>query len=331
MSMISSGKKTKSAVGALVWAVALVAVAMVAAACEDAAPRRTSSPPPRVVILPTSTPPPTATPTPVPTPTPTPTPAPTATPTPPPTATPAPAQAGGDSSRTAQERSAAPSAATNAVVTPSDPEALRILGEAIAAMIDAGTLRFDVDGDLSMETDDSTMRARLSFDGEAAAPDRMRGDLILNLGAFALQMEAISAGGVLYTTNPSTGAWEVALDFGGAAIPNMATLLTEGESPLVGARVLGEDTLDGVRMIKLRGEARIEGLEGEFPRADVWIGADDDLIYRIASEGDLSLDSLGFAGLSSAGLSGDAYIRLDIRLSRFGEAVDIEAPEVGAP
>ena len=329
MHMISSGKKTKSAVGAVVWAVALAAVALVAAACDDAAPSRASSPPPRVVILPTSTPPPTATPTPVPTPTPTP--APTATPTPPPTATPAPAQAGGDSARTTQERSAAPSAATNAVVTPSDPEALRILGEAIAAMIDAGTLRFAVDGDLSMETDDSTMRARLSFDGEAAAPDRMKGALILNLGAFALQMEAISAGGVLYTTNPSTGAWEVALDFGGAAIPNMATLLTEGESPLVGARVLGEDTLDGVRMIKLRGEARIEGLEGEFPRADVWIGADDSLIYRIASEGDLSLDSLGFAGLSSAGLSGDAYIRLDIRLSRFGDAVDIEAPEVGAP
>ena len=329
MHMISSGKKTKSAVGALVWAAALVAVAIVAAACEDAAPSRASSPPPRVVILPTSTPPPTATPTPVPTPTPTP--APTATPTPPPTSTPAPTQAGGESSRTAQERRAAPSAATNAVVTPSDPEALRILGEAISAMIDAGTLRFAVDGDLSMETDDSTMRARLSFDGEAAAPDRMKGALILNLGAFALQMEAISAGGVLYTTNPSTGAWEVALDFGGAAIPNMATLLTEGESPLVGARVLGEDTLDGVRMIKLRGEARIQGLEGEFPRADVWIGADDSLIYRIASEGDLSLDSLGFAGLSSAGLSGDAYIRLDIRLSRFGEAVDIEAPEVGAP
>ena len=328
MSILSSGKKTKSAVGAVVWAAALVAVAIVAAACEDAAPSRASSPPPRVVILPTSTPPPTATPTPVPTPTPTP--APTATPTPPPTATPAPVQAGGDSARTVKERSA-PSAATNAVVTPSDPEALRILGEAISAMIDAGTLRFDVDGDLSMETDDSTMRARLSFDGEAAAPDRMRGALILNLGAFALQIEAISAGGVLYTTNPSTGAWEVALDFGGAAIPNMATLLTEGESPLVGARVLGEDTLDGVRMIKLRGEARIQGLEGEFPRADVWIGADDSLIYRIASEGDLSLDSLGFAGLSSAGLSGDAYIRLDIRLSRFGEEVDIEAPEVGAP
>ena len=329
MHMISSGKKMKSAVGAVVWAAALAAIALVAAACEDAAPSRASSPPPRVVILPTSTPPPTATPTPVPTPTPTPTPVPT--PTPPPTATPAPAQAGGDSARTAKERSAAPSAAANAVVTPSDPEALRILGEAISAMVDAGTLRFAVDGDLSMETDDSTMRARLSFDGEAAAPDRMKGALILNLGAFALQMEAISAGGVLYTTNPSTGAWEVALDFGGAAIPNMATLLTEGESPLVGARVLGEDTLDGVRMIKLRGEARIEGLEGEFPRADVWIGADDNLIYRIASEGDLSLDSLGFAGLSSAGLSGDAYIRLDIRLSRFGEAVDIEAPEVGAP
>ena len=315
MSMLSRGKKKGSAVGALVWAVALTAVALIAAACEDAAPARSSSPPPRVVILPTSTPPPTATPVPTPTPTPTATPVPT--PTPLPTATPAPAvQANADSARGVQS---------------SDPEALRILREAIAAMAAAETLRFDVDGDISMETDDSTVRAQLSFDGVAEAPDRMRGDLILNIGGFALRMEVISAGGVLYTTNPSTGVWEVALDFGGAAIPNMAMLLAEGDAPLIGARVLGEDTLDGVRMVKLRGEARIEGLEGEFPRADVWIGADDSLIYRIASEGDLSLDSLGGLGLSGAGLSGDAYIRLDMRLSQFGEPVDIEAPSVGAP
>ena len=328
MSMLSRGKKKGSAVGALVWAVALTAVALIAAACEDAAPARSSSPPPRVVILPTPTPPPTATPAPTPTPLPTATPVPT--PTPLPTATPATAagQANADSAR---GQNAAPSANVDAIATPADPEAMRILREAIAAMVAAETLRFDVDGDISMETDDSTVRAQLSFDGVAAAPDRMRGDLILNLGAFALQMEAISADGVLYTTNPSTGVWEVALNFDGAAIPNMAMLLAEGDAPLIDARVLGEDTLDGVRMIKLRGEARIEGLEGEFPRADVWIGADDSLIYRIASEGDLSLDSLGGLGLSGAGISGDAYVRLDMRLSQFGEPVDIEAPSVGAP
>ena len=265
MSMLSRGKKKGSAVGALVWAVALTAVALIAAACEDAAPARSSSPPPRVVILPTPTPPPTATPVPTPTPLPTATPVPT--PTPLPTATPDTAgQANADSAR---GQTAAPSANVDAIATPADPEAMRILREAIAAMVAAETLRFDVDGDISMETDDSTVRAQLSFDGVAAAPDRMRGDLILNLGAFALQMEAISADGVLYTTNPSTGVWEVALNFDGAAIPNMAMLLTEGDAPLIDARVLGEDTLDGVRMIKLRGEARIEGLEGEFPRADV--------------------------------------------------------------
>ena len=327
MSMLSIGKKKGSA---LVWAVALIAVALIAAACEDAAPARSSgSAPPRVVILPTSTPPPTATPIP------TPTPAPTATPVPTPTpqATATPATAGQANADSARGQTAAPSANVDAIATPADPEAMRILREAIAAMVAAETLRFDVDGDISMETDDSTVRAQLSFDGVAAAPDRMRGNLILNLGAFALRMEAISADGVLYTTNPSTGVWEVALNFDGAAIPNMAMLLAEGDAPLIDARVLGEDTLDGVRMIKLRGEARIEGLEGEFPRADVWIGADDSLIYRIASEGELSLDSLGGLGLSvsGAGLSGDAYVRLDMRLSQFGEPVDIEAPSVVGP
>ena len=316
---------------AVVWTAVFLAIAALSAACEDAPPPRQSMPP-RAATLPTATPEPTATPTPVPTPTPAPTatPTPVPTPTPQPTATPAAtAQAGADSARTANEQSAA--AASTPVAAPADSEALRILRESIAAMVAAGTLRFDVDGDMSMESDGSTIRARMSFDGDAEAPDRMKGDLILNLGAFALQMGIISADGVLYTTNPTTGAWQVALDFGGAAIPNLAMLLTEGETPLIDAEVLGEETLDGVQVVKLRGEARIAGLQGEFPRADVWIGTEDSLIYRIASEGDVSLDSLGFAGLSGAGLSGDAFISLDMRLSRFGEEVDIEAPEVGAP
>ena len=322
--------RLRSAVGAVVWTAVFLAIAALSAACENAPPPRQSMPP-RAALPPTATPEPTATPVPTPTPAPTATPTPVPTPTPQPTATPAAtAQAGADSARTANEQSAAVAASTP-VAAPADSEALRILRESIAAMVAAGTLRFDVDGDMSMESDGSTIRARMSFDGDAEAPDRMKGDLILNLGAFALQMGIISADGVLYTTNPTTGAWQVALDFGGAAIPNLAMLLTEGESPLIDAEVLGEETLDGVQVVKLRGEARIAGLQGEFPRADVWIGTDDSLIYKIASEGDVSLDSLGFAGLSGAGLSGDAFISLDMRLSRFGEDVDIEAPEVGAP
>ena len=324
---IFSRERFKSAVGALVWAAALLAVGVAAAACEDAQPSR-SSRPPRVVMLPTATPEPTPTPTPVPTPTP----APTATPTPvpAPTATPAPAQtqAQADSAPAGTGSAKAQSAAPAAPAPTPDSEALRILRESIAAMVEKGTLRFDVSGDMSVETaDESTMQAQASFVGEAAAPDRMKGDLVLNLGAFALQMGVISADGVLYTTNPASGDWEVAVDFGGAAIPNLALLLTEGDAPLANAQVLGEETLDGVRVVKLRGEARISGLEGDFPSADVWIGAEDRLVYRIASEGDVSLDSLGL-GLSSAGLSGDAHIRLDMRLSRFGEAVSIKAPDV---
>ena len=223
------------------------------------------------------------------------------------------------------ESAAAPAPAPR--VAEADSEALRILRESIAAMVAAGSLRFEVDGEMTMETDASTMDAQVLFEGEAAAPDRMRGDLILNIGAVALQMGVISADGVLYTTNPMTGAWEVALDFGGAAIPNLAMLLAEGESPLIDAQVLGEETLDGVQVVKLRGEARIEGLEGDFPSADVWIGVEDRFVHRIASEGDVSLDSLGL-GLSSAGLSGDAHIRLNMRLYGFGDSVDIEAPAV---
>ena len=333
MSMLFNFGLRKKALSAPVWAVVFLAVAALWAACEDAPASSRSSRPPRVVMLPTATPEPTATPIP----TPTPTPVPTATPTPEPTATPTPAPipspvASSDQAQTAAASAQSAIAQAQTAGTPApapvaDSEALRILRESIEAMVAAGTLRFDVDGELTMDTDGSTMNAQASFYGVAAAPDRMRGDLVLNVGAFALQMGVISADGTLYTTNPSTGAWQVALDFGGAAVPNLAALLTEGDAPLIDAEVLGEETLDGVQTVKLRGEARIEGLEGEFPSADVWIGVDDRYVHRITSEGDVSLDSLGL-GLSNAGLSGDAHIRLDMRLSGFGDAVSIEAPDV---
>ena len=327
---IFSNYRLRKALAAAGWAVVFLTVAALSAACEDAPASSRSSRPPRVVMLPTATPEPTATPIP------TPTPAPTATPTPAPTATPVPTatppalsvqtQAQADSAPAQTPTTAAAQIAV-ASTPAADLEALRILRESITAMVAAGTLKFDVDGELTMETDDSTMNAQVSFDGEAAAPDRMDGALILNVGAFALQMRIISADGVLYTTNPSTGVWEVALDFGGAAIPNLAMLLTDGDAPLIDAEVLGEETLDGVQTVKLRGEARIDGLEGEFPSADVWIGVEDRYVRRIASEGDVSLDSLGL-GLSNAGLSGDAHIRLDMRLSGFGDDVSIEVPDV---
>ena len=312
MSILFNRRRLRSA---SVWAAVFLTVGALSAACENAPPPRQSMPP-RVVMLPTATPEPTATPVPTPTPAPTATPVPT--PTPEPTAAPTPP------SGTAKTESAAAPAPR---VSEADSEALRILRESIAAMVAAGSLRFEVDGEMTMETDASTMDAQVSFEGEAAAPDRMKGDLILNIGAVALQMGVISADGVLYTTNPMTGVWEVALDFGGAAVPNLAMLLAEGESPLIDAQVLGEETLDGVQVLKLRGEARIAGLVGDFPSADVWIGVEDRFVHKIASEGDVSLDSLGL-GLSSAGLSGDAHIRLNMRLYGFGDSVDIEAPAV---
>ena len=178
----------------------------------------------------------------------------------------------------------------------------------------------------------STLLVPVTFEGDAAAPDRISGALVLNLSVFALEMEIISVGGDIYTTNPATGVWELA-PLGSVAVPNPALLTSGGAPPLVDATVVGEETIDGVRAIRLRGAARLdslEGLEGEFETADVWIGADDGLVYRISSEGVVSLESLGLP-LPNIGLSGDATLSLDMRFSRFDQPVIIEPPNVPAP
>ncbi len=204
----------------------------------------------------------------------------------------------------------------------------QILENSAEAMSHVESFAFDVTGDLLVDSTDSEVRIPIAYSGAAAAPDRTQGSLVLNVFFFSLQIDLIIIGDAVWTTNPQTEVWEEALP-GSIALPNPA-LLIGGDTPALADPVIaGPDMVDEVETLHLMGTPQIEALSGlgdEIASADVWIGAEDWLVYRIDAGGEIDLDALGLP-LASAGITGTADLVLEIRLSDFGKPVEIEPPE----
>ena len=200
------------------------------------------------------------------------------------------------------------------------------------AMSELQSFAFDVSGTLNVQTANGPLEVPLTFTGAAAAPDRSAGTLVLSVYFFVLEMDAILIGDTMWTTNPQQpGAW-VKSEVGTLALPNPALLMSGGTPALSEASVAGRERLDGADTIRLSGVAQLEALDrldlggdsGRIP-TEAWIGADDKLVRRIVAEGSVSTDSLGLQ-LEGFEISGDASLRLDIRLSNFNAPVAIEPP-----
>ena len=187
---------------------------------------------------------------------------------------------------------------------------------------------FEVTGHLLVDSADSEIQIPITYSGVSTAPDRSQGSLVLNVFFFSLQIDVIMIGDRVWTTNPQTEVWEEAPP-GSIALPNPALLMGGNTPALLDPVIVGTETLDGNETLHLMGTPQIEALSGlgdEIASADVWIGAEDWLVYRIDAGGEIDLDALGLP-LASAGITGAADLVLEIRLSDYGTPVEIEPPD----
>ncbi len=209
-----------------------------------------------------------------------------------------------------------------------EPDAELVLSNSAEAMSQVESFAFEVTGHLLVDSTDSEVRIPLTYSGVSAAPGRSDASLILNVYFFSLQIDLIIIGDTVWTTNPQTEVWEEASS-DTIALPNPA-LLIGGDTPALSApTIVGTEQVDGVETIHLTGVPQIDALSGlgdELASADVWIGAEDWLVYRIDAGGEVDLDALGLP-LSGVGLSGSAELSLDIRLYDFNMPVTIEPPD----
>ena len=133
----------------------------------------------------------------------------------------------------------------------------------------------------------------------------------------------------MYLTNPMTGEWEVTStdEFG---IPDPVLLVSGVFPSLNDMKKVGEERIGEIPTYHLSGSvtsADLEMLGADLESVDIWIGAEDSLLYRISTQGLANLDDLGLS-LEDMGLGGEATIALQIDLSDFNEPVTIEPPTI---
>ena len=195
------------------------------------------------------------------------------------------------------------------------------------AMSQVESFAFEVTGQLLIDSADSEVQIPVTYTGVSASPDRSQGSLVLNVYFFSLQIDLIAIGDTVWTTNQQTDVWEETPS-GSIALPNPALLMGGNAPALSDAEIVGSEQINGVEVYHLTGVPQIDALSGlgdEIASADVWIGAEDWLVYRIDAGGEVDLDSLGLP-LAGAGLTGNAQLELEIRISDFGTPVEIEPP-----
>ena len=88
-------------------------------------------------------------------------------------------------------------------------------------MSEAGTFRFDLDATVRSSSEGLDIQIPISFVGDVQAPDRVRGELVVDLGPFVLEIETVMIGDTTYTTDLQTGQWEITAGLS-SALPNLA-------------------------------------------------------------------------------------------------------------
>ena len=261
----------------------------------------------------TQTPAPTVTPSP--TPPPTPTPVPTATATPAPTFTPVPE--GGSEVESGLEIETA----------------AQVIAASNVAMRELTSFHTEITGTLELVPEGGLpFRVPFLIEGDFQAPDRARTKATISLGFLTLEYEAITIGTDSYTKDPLTGEWLLS-----SSSANLLTSLSEvlgspGTIELPIAEIAGREVVDGLAMLHITGNPAQDlfGDSGVDLNAELWIGLDDGLLYRMILTGrtEITGDDLAGLGLPLGGDSSpiDTAIDVEVSFSLFNQPIDITAP-----
>ena len=195
------------------------------------------------------------------------------------------------------------------------------------AMEKEESYHFEMDMKMGIVVEGLSMEIPMTFLGDFQTPDRVQGTLSMSFIGTDTEIKSISIGDTLYQKNPFTGEWEISTETASPFAPSRFV----GSDPfeLDDLILVGEETLDGSGVYHIRGKAPpkvFDGAEGDL-QADVWIGVEDSLLRQITIEGELEFED--DAGLFPGGGSAGTFtVSMTMKLSDYGEPVEIVAPDV---
>ena len=206
--------------------------------------------------------------------------------------------------------------------------------ESFHAEVDAAFTVIQTEASFRMDEESFGTEFPIRFIGDFQLPDRASGKLQLALGLVLLELDIVKIGEIAYITNPETGAWEQYPLFL-TGLPDPYDLVLPPSEPLrySNFEVIKEETIDGVLTRHIRADLRASFLGSTFDNlfVEMWIGKEDNLLYRLTMAGEVSVDEADTAGLASgalgaADIGGDAEFTMTITFSNFNQPIVIEPP-----
>ena len=171
----------------------------------------------------------------------------------------------------------------------------------------------------------------ISMVGDYQAPDRTRLSVSLTFKGNDFEADYISIANETYIQVPGTDIWQVSESLDGLDLRETLRFAPEG---MENVALIGEEELGGEKVYHLRGSLASDAggllnfvpgeLVGMTPLGEVvvevefWIGVGDFLVRRTIQNIDIEL----FSDI------GELNLEFDMRLSDYGDPVDIEAPDV---
>jgi len=214
--------------------------------------------------------------------------------------------------------------------TPTLPSvsALELLEAAAAALLEAVSFHFDTEVEISIQSETLNVDIPITVIGDFQAPDSFHATMAVSLVFLVIDTEIISKDGTTYLKDPTSDEWVITP--GGLELfsdPMELVRVDAGDlSDLVLAGVENLDGVDKYRLTATASAGTYSSSAGEF-EVSFWIGVGDGLLTRVSAEGAILLsaeDSEAFGGIGM----GEAMVSIVLTLSKFGEVVDIQAPEI---
>ena len=217
---------------------------------------------------------------------------------------------------------------------PDAPPALDILAASVVAMSEAESFHFKLEADINAAFSGISMDIPFTFVGDYEAPDRIQGAAELSLGFFTIESQIVTIGNTTYATDPETGEWIITPSPDILLLNPMDIVGSAGPDPagFADLKLVGVEELEGVPVYHLTGSAPADAFEGTEVEAtaDLWVGVEDSLIWRIVIEGELTFEDEGALG-SEGQISGTADVEVTMTFADYGAPVVIEEPVVEAP
>ncbi|UCF59665.1 MAG: LppX_LprAFG lipoprotein [Anaerolineaceae bacterium] len=210
---------------------------------------------------------------------------------------------------------------------PPSPETLSpeaILEVAVTAMEELESFHFEMIIDMTVVSEGITIETPITFTGDFQAPDRLQGELTMQMLGLTIESEVIIIGEDVYIKDPESGEWEMTTEPATPFTPKELIGLKKSDiANMVDLTLIGEIVLDNVPVYHLETMLPPETMEvllgeaGGTGKIVYWIGAEDGWIRQVNVEMEV---------IQAGDEATEIHATIILKISEFNKQITIEAP-----